>query len=109
MVTEKPKKKKIALMMKRGDAPWRMVDARVLSDLAVHRSVQPLPWDRAAIWQVSHVPTGFAVAGHLSEDAALKAMAALRDLDWSFEKPGDMPAENQRRVLEIIKRLKREA
>jgi hypothetical protein len=87
-------KEEAVLRLRRG-APYRAVDARVLGELAVHRSLHPSPWERIAIWDISHIPTGFSVARHLTEQNALKAVEALAGLDWNFE-PGRCPAGDKK-------------
>jgi hypothetical protein len=100
------RQKKVALNQIGGPTPWRVVDARVLGELAVHKSLRPYPWDKTAVWDVSHIPTGFSVARRLTEQNALEAVKALVGLDWNFERPEDLPLETKKRASRVLLRFK---
>lgn len=79
-------------------AEKRETTALIFGALAVHRENRP-----AALYTITHVATGYAVATRLPLDAARQLVAALQPLDWSFTTPTAVPRETRERAVDIIR------
>lgn len=60
-------------------------------------------------WNITHVETGFAVAPNVPVKAdALRIIYLLKEEDWSFKRPADMPEELKPEVHRLVEEVKQQ-
>lgn len=60
-------------------------------------------------WNITHVETGFAVAPNIPSKAdALRIIYLLKDEDWSFKRPANIPEELKPKVHHLVKEAKQQ-
>lgn len=60
-------------------------------------------------WNITHVETGFAVAPNVPSKAdALRIIYLLKDEEWSFKRPADMPEELKPKVHRLVEEAKQQ-
>ncbi len=90
------------------------VEAMVYGHLAVHRIYDPYNiLDTPGEYQITHIPTGYALPGYWPKQAQARALAQVlqdpvEDLDWSFAKVGEMSDKVKRRARQLTTALKAE-
>lgn len=87
------------------------LDGMVYGYLAIHKLYDPCDiWEKCTAYQVTHVPTGYALPGHWPKQSQARALVqALQDpseeLNWSFDSVSQMPSELKRRARQITTAL----
>jgi len=91
---------------KTDDAPptFREREATVYGPLAL---MLTLLWDgtqsRHRGWNITHVPSGLAIAPSIPEKAeALRVIYLLRDEDWSFRHKAQMPEKLRQKTRRLV-------